>query len=127
MQDSKEYALHRFWSSFGLKAYDENTVPDKAMDENNGRYITYSVYTSTFEDPVPLYASLWYRDTSWEEITEKVNVISNYIGYGGRIISYDGGKMWILRGVPFSQRMPDEDDQIRRIYINIMVEFLSVD
>lgn len=126
MPDYKEHALHRFWSSFGLKAYDENTVPDKAMAENGGKYLTYGVETSTFEDPVPLHASLWYRDTFWTDITAKANEISAAIGLGGKLVPFGDGYLWICRGVPFAQRMEDEDDQVRRIYLNIMVEFLSV-
>lgn len=123
----KEHALHSFWSSFGLKAYDESTVPDNAMEQNNGAYITYGVSTSTFEDPVPLHASIWYRDTSWSDITAKADEISKGIGYGGKLVPFDGGYLWIVRGVPFAQRMEDDDDQVRRIYLNIMVEFLSVE
>ena len=128
MPDSKEYALHRFWSSFGLTAYDETTVGDRrdVMAETGGRYITYGVSTSTFEDPVPLHASLWYRDMFWTDITAKTNEISAYIGYGGRLVPYDGGYLWICRGVPFAQRMEDEDDQVRRMYLNIMIEYLAV-
>ena len=126
MPDYKEHALHRFWSSFGLKAWDETTVPDDAMTRGNGAYITYGVSTSSFEDPVPLHASIWYRQTDWTDITAKCNEISNFIGYGGKLVPFDGGYLWICRGVPFAQRMQDEDDQVRRIYLNIMVEFLSV-
>lgn len=39
-------AIHSFWNSFGLKAYDENTVPDNAKLP----YITYEVAVSSFDD-----------------------------------------------------------------------------
>jgi hypothetical protein len=123
----KEQALHQFWSSFGLTAYDENTVPDDAMTTNNGKYLTYNVATASLGEPTPLYANLWYKSSSWAEITVKANEMSEAIGRGGAIVPFDGGKIWICRGTPFTQRMPDDDDTIRRIYINVMAEFLSAD
>lgn len=123
----KEQALHQFWSSFGLTAYDENTVPDDALTINNGKYLTYNVATASLDEPTPLYANLWYKSSSWAEITAKANEIAVAIGRGGAIVPFDGGKIWICRGTPFSQRMPDDDDTIRRIYINVMAEYLSAD
>lgn len=123
----KQQALHQFWSGFGWAAYDENTVPDNAMERFDGHYITYSVVTSALDEPIPISANLWMRDTSWAAITQKANAISEYIGIGGVVIPFDDGYLWICRGTPFSQRMPDEDDTIRRIYINLMAEFLSAD
>lgn len=123
----KEQALHQFWSGFGWAARDENTVPDDAMTRFNGHYITYAVSTAALDEPVPLSASLWIKDSSWATITAKANDISEAIGIGGMVLPYDGGYLWICRGVPFSQRMPDEDDTIRRIYINVMAEYLSAD
>lgn len=117
--------LHQFWSSFGLKAYDENTVPDNALSANNGKYLTYSVVVSNFDEPVLASASLWYKDTSWAAISQKAQQISDALGEGGSLVAYDNGALWIKRGSPFAQRMSDEDDTIRRIYINVEYEFLS--
>lgn len=117
--------LHDFWSSFGLKAYDENTVPDDAMAANGGKYITYSVATAYFNEPVALSASIWYKSTSWAEITQKADLIGERIGLGGTVIKSDDGYLWIKRGTPFSQRMSDEDDTIRRIYLNIEAEYFT--
>lgn len=121
----KEQALHQFWSSFTWTARDENTVPDDAMTRYSGHYITYSVATSALDEPIPISGSLWCKDTSWATITAKANEISEYIGIGGKLIPYNGGYLWICRGIPFSQRMADDDDTIRRIYINLMAEYLS--
>jgi len=121
----KEQALHQFWSGFGWKAYDENTVPDNAMEQLGGHYITYSVVTAALDEPVPIHANLWMRDTSWEAITQKANAISEAIGIGGVVVPFDSGYLWICRGTPFSQRLPESDDTIRKIYLNLMVEYLS--
>ena len=123
----KEQALHEFWSSFGLTAYDENTVPDNALTTNGGKYLTYNVATASLDEPVPLSANLFYRDTSWASVAQKAIEISEAIGRVGKFIDFDGGSLWVVRGTPFAQRMSDDNDQIRRIYINVTAEFLSAD
>lgn len=123
----KEQALHQFWSSFGWAARDENTVPDDAMTRYDGHYITYAVATSSLDEPIPLSASLWCKDTSWTSITNKAEEISRALGIGGKLVRFDGGYLWLCRGTPFTQRMPDEDDTIRRVYINVMAEYLTAD
>ena len=123
----KEKALHSFWSGFNWKAYDENTTPDYAIDLNSGHYITYTVATAALDERVTLSANLWCRDTSWATITEKANAISTEIGIGGKLIPFDDGYLWICRGTPFAQRLDSGDSTIRRIYLNLMAEFLSAD
>ena len=122
---NKEQAIHALWSSFGLTAYDEQTVP---TGENAPKppYITYEVVVGNIENPVSLSASLWYRGTSWEPVTNKFHEIENFIGYAGIIQKLDNGYVWFMRGSPFAQRMSDDSDSmIRRIYINITAEFFT--
>ena len=114
--------LHQFWSSFGIKAYDESTVPDNAALP----YITYEVQTDNFGNVLFLSASLWYRDTSWTAITSKEQQISARLGRGGVIVDYDGGALWIKKSSPWSRRMEEpSDDTIRRIILNISVEYVE--
>lgn len=118
----KVQTLDRFWNGFGLKAYDENSVPDKTPFP----YITYEVSTDTFGNTVAQTASVWYRSSSWSEITEKVQDIENFITRGGRMLSYDGGAMWVQKDTPWAQRMGDSSDEmIRRIVLNITIEYLD--
>ena len=121
----RDQAIHNFWSGFGIKAYDENTVPDKAFEKNNDHYLTYAVINAGFNMPVLASASLWYRDTSWASISAKAQQIGNFLGEGGTIVPYDDGALWIKRGSPFAQRMGDEDDTVRRIYINVEFDYFS--
>ena len=118
----KEAVLHEFWSSFGLDAYDENSAPPDMKQP----YITYDVVTGNLGDECAMSASIWYRDTSWSAITEKLHEIERYLTRGGKCFSCDGGRVWIKRASPFAQRVGDaEDKMIRRILINISVEFLT--
>lgn len=118
---TKMQALNSFWNGFGLTAYDESTVPDNAPLP----YITYSAGEDDFNHPVSLTASIWYRSKTWVDITNKLDQISEWISRGGIMVAYDQGAMLIRKGTPFAQRVKDEDDSIRRIYMNIEVEFMS--
>ena len=121
---TKAAAIYQFWSSFGLTAYEENTVPtDSAFP-----YITYQLVTDSFDREIPLTASIWYRSESWTDINAKTEEISQKISRGGKIISCDGGAIWLKRGQPFAQNMGDEsDDLIKRKYLNITAEFMTAD
>lgn len=116
----KWQAIHNLWSSFGLAAYDENSVPDDAQYP----YITYSSAISDFEDPVILTASIWYRTTSWAEASQKAVYISRMVS-PYKMIPVDGGYLYVVKGTPFAQRMRDEDDLIKRIYIVLQAEFFT--
>lgn len=117
----KAQALHGFWSSFGLPAYDESTVPGTAELP----YITYEVSTGALDEPVMLSASIWYKSTSWAAISQKSDAIGDYVGYGGVTLPYDGGLLWIKRSAPFAQRMNDPEGSLRRIVLHIDAEYMS--
>ena len=121
---TKAAAIYQFWSSFGLTAYEENTVPTDATFP----YITYQLVTDSFDREIPLTASLWYRSESWTAINAKTEEISQKISRGGKIVSCDGGAIWLKRGQPFAQSMGDESDNlIKRKYLNITAEFMTAD
>lgn len=117
-------ALQDFWSSFGLTAYEESTVPDKALSLNGGKYLTYEERRSGFDEPAAASASLWYRSRSWTDVLDKAEEIFEALKDGGRMVPYRGGALWVKPGAPFYQRMPAEIDGVRRIYINVVLEFL---
>lgn len=118
-------AIHTFLNTFGLTAYDENTVPDINSGLLPQNYLTYAYSEPPFfGDEMVLQVQLWYRDTySWNEITAKAEFIRDVIGMRGAVLDVDNGKLRIKRGNPFMQRMADEDDSVRRIYILLDVEF----
>ena len=118
----KAQAIDNFWNNFGLPAYDENTVPQNAPMPR----ITYSVATGSLEDIISMTASIWYRSSSWKDISIKAKEIEMHLGiHGGVVLDLDDGKLWLVKGVPFAQRMTDPDDSIRRIYLNIQAEYLT--
>lgn len=129
-------AQHYFWSSFGTDAYEEHSVPDKAKFPR----ITYEAATSTFENIVSITASIWTRSTSWASADSIADAIEFYLKNQGRkvtinskeiaiplCIPIDGGYLRVFIGdTTFAQKMDDpEDDQIKRIVLNVQMEFMT--
>ena len=120
---TKAAAIYTFWNRF-LTSYEENSVPNDATFP----YITYQLVTDSFGNEVQTTASIWYRGSSWVEINAKAEEISKAIGRGGVFLDCDGGKIWLERGTPFAQNMGDTTDNlIKRKYLNLTAEFLTVD
>lgn len=118
----KWQAVQAFWGGFSIPAYDENTVPDGAVMP----YITYETSASDFGNALTQTASLWYHSPSWADISKKADAISDRITRGGIMIPYGESAVWIRKGSPFAQRMDDpNDDMIRRIVLNVNIEFLD--
>lgn len=118
----KLQAYNNYWSGFGIPAFEANSVPDKQPKP----YITYESSFDDFGNQLSLTASLWYRTSTWSEVVVKATQIEQAIGRGGQMIRYDGGAFWIHRGTPFAIRTGDSaDDMIKRIVLNVEVEFIS--
>lgn len=88
-------------------------------------YITYYADVASFEQPISLNASLWYRSVSWEAISKKADEIAQYIGVSYKAIKLDDGYMVISKGTPFAQRLAGDNDSIRHIYLLIDTEFCT--
>lgn len=119
----KHQALFAFWSSFGLPAYDQYTVPDGATMP----YITYEDVTDSLGNVVNMTASLWYRDQSWAAISRKAQEIADAIEAMDPItLPLDTGRLYLTRGTPWAQRMNEPDDSgIRRVVLNLQAEYLT--
>ena len=117
---NKAQAIQAFWGSFGIPAYEESTVPDDAVMP----YITYSMVGDSIGHPIVMTASIWDKSYSWVGVSDIADLISDEL-IQVKSIALDVGFIYITRGTPFMQRMIDEDDTIRRMYINLMVEYLT--
>ena len=113
----KVQALHQFWSSFDIKAYDESTVPDDIKMP----YLTYEVNIGDYGEDMPCSVSLWYYDRTWDDIDAKAEEIDNALKNGGVSIAYDGGSIWIKKDS--RRRLVDENDMIRHYIINTIIEY----
>lgn len=114
--------LQEFWSSFGIPAYVEQTVPDEAQMP----YITYRLAEPDWDSETTIYARIWYRSTSFVSIADKVDEISHKID-SGLTIPFDGGMMVIFKDPIFVQYIPNEngDFNIKCAYLSTTVMIMG--
>lgn len=122
----KAQAFQKFWSSFGLPAYDETTVPD-GEHKPDFPYITYNFQSASMENLLFLDISIWYRTNSWEEVEKKKEEIAKRLQImHPPTIKVDGGRLALYHDTLQSRRMTDfYDPTIRRYSLNITAEFFT--
>lgn len=118
---TKGAALQQFFNEF-LPAYATNAVPDDVKLP----YLTYdAVFDAWGGSPVSLTVNMWFYTTSEAVPNAKVQELSEALGIGGKMLSIDGGYIWLTRGSPFCQSLADDTDKnIKRRYINVTADFL---
>lgn len=131
---NKQQAYNNFWNSFGVLAFEENSVPTEdeinaliASGAASARWpiITYQVLLDDIGSPVYPSASIYDKDSSWERADTLANAISATI-QSQKTIKLDNGRMFITKGSPFAQHMEEASDRsIRRIIINTGIEFFT--
>lgn len=136
-------ALYNFFSSAipGWGAYAETAVPSKAAGDGADAafpYLTYSLSTSSFDaGEVAIAVNLWGKkrvekpDGQSGETEQTMNAaaaaLSAAIGRGGVTLPCQGGMLWLKRGTPFAQSMPDDNVTIKRRRVNLVAEFATID
>lgn len=117
---TREARLHEFFSSFGIKAYPNTSVPEVTEFP----WLVYEIPGGYWGDaPVSGQIRLWYHTASESIPNEKVRQIAEAIGLGGKLLGYDGGAVWITRGQPWVNNIPDEADASTKCKaLNLMLE-----
>ena len=121
-----EAAIYGFLNGFSIPAYASASVPDQAQFP----YITYDLVLGEWEQgEVNMPVNVWYRTDSEAQPNAKVREISQAIGMGGVTLPCDGGMLWVKKGSPWAQAVTveGEDEKVKRRYININIEFLTID
>ena len=111
-------ALYGFFSGFGLDAYVQSSIPDNARMP----YITYELVEPEPLSYAVLHASVWYRDTSYEDICAKCDEIKAAIGFGMSIPTGNGSiVLYRDKGSPFSQAMSDPNPETKRMVLTMLI------
>jgi len=110
-------ALQAFFSSFGIPAYVENTVPDEAALP----YITYELVRPDRLRQAAFRARIWYRDTSFVAITAKADAIRRTIE-GGYSIKTGDGALRIWPDDNFLQFQPPDEPELKIAYLSMIIE-----
>lgn len=116
-------ALYDFWSSFGLPAYPENNVPytEDGVTQVDPPYITYRIVRPDWRNQVSTYARVWYKDTSFIDISNKVDEIESRIGEGV-MLPTDNGFLLLFKDLNFCQYEPTEDTRMKVAYLSLIEE-----
>lgn len=124
---TKEQLIQTWLESYGLPAYEENSVPD-GKNSPPYPYITYEFQSADFMNEVSVTFNLWYRSSSWRECSEMANVIAIDLT-GTKTLCFDdidGSQIWIKKGVPFVQNVADDNDNmIKRKLFNVEIEYFT--
>ena len=121
-----EAAIYQFMSGFGIPAFAATSVPD----QQGFPYITYDLVSGAWGDGENmLTANVWYRTDSEAVPNAKVREIGAAIGHSGVTLRCDGGMLWLKRGKPWAQavNISSVDDKVKRRYLIIDIEFLTID
>ena len=117
--------LKRFFSGFGLRAYQEGSIPEKDEHGNPVKppYITYSLGQPEWNQKASGYARIWDRTTSNTFIIQKADEIAAAIGERKRI-SFSGGYLVIWPETPLIQTQVDGD--ARYAYLNLSYNYYNL-
>lgn len=120
-------AQYQFWSSFGVPAYEENSVPTGDLRPAYP-YITYQAAAGGFNSNIFVNASIWTRSGSWLTADTLADAIEQRLGGrsgGGYVQRYDGGGIWITAEDNFAQNMGDtEDNIIKRKLLSVVLRYV---
>ena len=116
--------LYNYFNQF-LPAYIEGQIPDKVDGKKvEPPYITYSVsYANEYEDNL-IQCRIWTKSDTTFEVRKYADMIADNVGNGTLFKCKEGGQVWIKTGSPFMQIVPDEDETIKSVYINLITNFL---
>jgi hypothetical protein len=108
MKLGKEAAIFGFFSSFGVQAFEQNSVPD-GKDRPEYPYITYELKTGRFSEyDTSVIFSIWDDNNSIERLIGIAKSIASYLGRMGKVIKIDDGYILIMADNPFCEIGADE-------------------
>ena len=121
---TKDFVVQSFFERF-LPAYAVASVPEDVTFP----YLTYEYVADNWEGgEVGLTVNLWFYTESEAIPNAKVQQMSDVIGMGGITLPCEGGLVWSKRGSPWAQSLADDTAPgIKRRYVNVTAEYLTID
>ena len=109
-------ALYSFFSSFGVPAYAEGSVPDNAQLD----YWTYQLKEPEAGENCSLSARYWSNSTSFAKSVEMKNALKQRIERGYSIHTGNGA-IWIWPDNPFYQNQPSDEPGLKISYFLLVL------
>lgn len=123
---TKAEALHAFFSSFDIPAYEEHSVPvwldDAQTQENRPPYITYELLTAERLETVQITVNVWDISDSWRGVNAKAAEIGAAVGRF-KVLNFTGGAVVIAKGEPFAQSFAD--GVYKRKILNLELTYIT--
>lgn len=126
---TKMQALYSFFSSFGIPAYEENSIYAADVAPLLP-YITYGVATASFPaSNIPIPATIWYNSTSWKDVEETANAVNSALSNGGYNIACDGGYIHLKRENDREADMQGDPSSkfTKKAILHIIADFNTID
>ena len=121
---SKDYATLLYeWLSGFAPTY-RSPILSSTFDEDNPKpneYIEYSANAGNFNTDFMQAITIYSTNTSYSRVMDIADNIENAVTENGTIVRADWGYITIYKGSPFYQDKPDEDDNIRAGYVNLII------
>lgn len=119
---TKGEAIYNFFSGFDVDAYATSSVPDDVILP----YLTFDFVSDSFGQENSIAVNLWMHTESEAIPNAKAQQIADAIGYGGTILRFDNGAVWVKRGSPWCQSLKDDTAPgVKRRLMNVDLEYLS--
>lgn len=119
---NKYETLCKFYNSFGIPAFEEFSVPEKAEMP----YIKYDVVTSSVDsESTALSLQIYYKSNNLIKIDDMTEKLSKALR-SGVTLPCDEGYIVLYRGEPFSQNVDSGDKTVKCKYINITANFITL-
>lgn len=109
-------ALYTFFSGFGLPAFVEENVPTGTEPP----YITYELVNPEWRAPAALRARVWYRTSSYTDMSATLDAIGAAIGEGTTIRT-DGGFVELQKDMRFVQFQATDEPTIKVAYLSMII------
>lgn len=116
--------LHRFYSSFGVRAWTEEAVPATEDDGTELRppYITYTLRIPPWSGTATHQVRVWTRSESNEEVLGITGRVLEAIGEGVTLEAVGGkGVVTLDPGEPLCQLQPMDEAEYKVMYINLIL------
>lgn len=107
--------LKTFFDGFA-PSYLENCVPPGTATP----YATFTLNNEKFGHEGLIQLRIFDESTSIENICSLTDRVEEAIGHGGKLINGPNGVIWIYKGSPFAQVEPQQEENLKVMYINLI-------
>lgn len=113
---NKSEALFKFFSGFGIPAFEENSLPAGTQPP----FITYTDTHDNYEaENTALQMRIWDKSNSFAYLMSIETAVHERIKHGLRL-DHDNGHIFLYKGSPFAQSLSEQDNTYKGKLINII-------